>query len=308
MEISVEVQNLTKRFDDFTAVDSVSFSVKKGEIFGFLGPNGAGKSTTIKMLCGIISPTDGTGTVSGYDIVNEQDQIKNTIGYMSQKFSLYHELTVRENLEFFGSLYGLSGNNLKERIKYVQEMAGIGDRMDSKVDILPGGIKQRLALGGAILHDPPILFLDEPTSGVDPLMRRNFWELIYQFSREGKTIFVTTHYMDEAEHCNRMALVIAGKIIALDTPDNLKTDLPYAVYAIQIKDFIKNFDKIAKLDFVEEAAIFGSDIHVLCGKKYKIKKELGISLRSMGITDFSINQIPATLEDVFVTHARKMGV
>ena len=308
MEFSVEVHNLTKRFDNFTAVDSINFSVKKGEIFGFLGPNGAGKSTTIKMLCGILSPTDGNGTVSGFDIVTEQEKIKNNIGYMSQKFSLYHDLTVRENLEFFGSIYGLSGGKLKERIDYVREMAGIGERMDSKVDILPGGIKQRLALGGAILHDPPVLFLDEPTSGVDPLMRRNFWELIYEFSREGKTIFVTTHYMDEAEHCNRMALVIAGRIIALDTPDNLKQDLPYSVYNLSVDDFIKVFDKISKLDFIEEAAIFGSDIHILCDRKFKLKAELGNELRKTGITDYRIEQIHATLEDVFVTHARRLGV
>ncbi|PKL19382.1 MAG: multidrug ABC transporter ATP-binding protein [Spirochaetae bacterium HGW-Spirochaetae-5] len=308
MEFSVEVQNLTKRFDDFTAVDNVNFSVRKGEIFGFLGPNGAGKSTTIKMLCGILSPTEGRGTVSGYDIVKEQNSIKNTIGYMSQKFSLYHDLTVRENLEFFGSIYGLSGKKLKERIGYVREMAGIGDRMDAPVDILPGGIKQRLALGGAILHDPPILFLDEPTSGVDPLMRRNFWELIYEFSREGKTIFVTTHYMDEAEHCNRMALVIAGKIIALDTPDKLKNDLPYSVYSLQTVDFIKVFDIISKLDFIEEAAIFGSDIHILCAKQYKLKSVLSRFLKVSGITDFRIEKISATLEDVFVSHARRLGV
>jgi ABC-2 type transport system ATP-binding protein len=246
--------------------------------------------------------------VSGYDIVSEQDEIKKTIGYMSQKFSLYHDLTVRENLEFFGSIYGLSGIKLKDRIDYVREMAGIGDRMDAPVDILPGGIKQRLALGAAILHDPPILFLDEPTSGVDPLMRRNFWELIYGFSREGKTIFVTTHYMDEAEHCNRMALVIAGKIIALDTPDKLKSDLPYSVYSLQADDFIKVFDKISKLDFIEEAAIFGSDIHILCDRQYKLKSELSKFLRSSGIARFRIERIPATLEDVFVSHARRLGV
>jgi len=307
-EISVEVQNLTKRFDGFTAVDSINFSVMKGEIFGFLGPNGAGKSTTIKMLCGILSPTEGTGSVSGYDIINEQNKIKNTIGYMSQKFSLYNDLTVRENLEFFGSIYGLSGNRLKDRMNYVKEMAGIGERMNSKVSILPGGIKQRLALGGAILHDPPVLFLDEPTSGVDPMMRRNFWDLIYEFSRAGKTIFVTTHYMDEAEHCNRIALVIAGKIIALDTPENLKQDFPYNVFALKVDDFIQIFDKIAKLDFIEEAAIFGSDIHILCDRKYKLKKELGIILQKMGIADYQIDQIHPTLEDVFVTHARRLGV
>ena len=308
METSVNVENLTKHFGDFTAVDSVNFSVEKGEIFGFLGPNGAGKSTTIKMLCGILTPTSGTGAVSGFDIVNEQNKIKNNIGYMSQKFSLYSDLTVRENLEFFGSIYGLSGKMLKDRIEYVRDMAGIGNRIDSAVNILPGGIKQRLALGGAILHDPPILFLDEPTSGVDPVMRRNFWELIYEFSRRGKTIFVTTHYMDEAEHCNRIALVIAGKIIALNTPDNLKNELPYNVYSLRVDDFITVFDKISRFDFIEEAAIFGSDIHILCDKGLNLKKELPQALNRIGIKDYKIDHISATLEDVFVSHAGRLMI
>ena len=308
MDISVNIENLTKCFGDFIAVDSISFSVGKGEIFGFLGPNGAGKSTTIKMLCGILTPTSGMGAVSGFDIVNEQDKIKNNIGYMSQKFSLYNELTVRENLEFFGRIYGLSGKTLNDRIEYVRDMAGIGNRMDSIANILPGGIKQRLALGGAILHDPPILFLDEPTSGVDPVMRRNFWELIYEFSRKGKTIFVTTHYMDEAEHCNRIALIIAGKIIALDTPDNLKNELPYNVYSLMVDDFVSVFDKISRFDFIEEAAIFGSDIHILCGRGVNLKRELPQALKSIGIRNYKIDHISATLEDVFVSHAARLGI
>jgi ABC-2 type transport system ATP-binding protein len=226
---------------------------------------------------------------------------------MSQKFSLYNDLTVRENLEFFGSIYGLSGKLLKDRIDYVRDMAGIGDRIDSGVDILPGGIKQRLALGGAILHDPPILFLDEPTSGVDPVMRRNFWDLIYEFSRRGKTIFVTTHYMDEAEHCNRIALVISGKIIALDTPSNLKSELPYNVYSLRVDDFISVFDKISGFDFIEDAAIFGSDIHILCSRGFNLKKELRSALNRIGIKDYKIDHISATLEDVFVSHAGRIG-
>jgi ABC-2 type transport system ATP-binding protein len=184
-------------------------------------------------------------------------------------------------------------------------MAGIGNRIDSSVNILPGGIKQRLALGGAILHDPPILFLDEPTSGVDPIMRRNFWDLIYEFSRSGKTIFVTTHYMDEAEHCNRIALVIGGKIIALNTPDNLKSEFSYNVYSLRVDDFISVFDKIARFDFIKEAAIFGSDIHILCSKGLKNKKELTKALDKIGIKNYKIEHIPATLEDVFVSHAGK---
>ncbi len=308
METSVEVRDLTKKFDGFTAVDSISFSVARGEIFGFLGPNGAGKSTTIRMLCGILSPTGGSGTVSGFDIVREQENIKNVIGYMSQKFSLYNDLTVQENLEFFGSIYGLEGARLRERTDYVVNMAGIGRRRNALVSTLPGGIKQRLALGGAILHDPSILFLDEPTSGVDPVMRRNFWELIYEFSREGKTIFVTTHYMDEAEHCDRMALIIAGKIIALDSPANLKSELPHGVYALRAPEFIKVFEMVTGLPFIREAAIFGSDIHILCEKDFPLEKELGRVLRSAGLRDFHTERITATLEDVFVTHARRMGV
>ncbi len=308
MEQSVEVNGLTKRFGDFTAVNDISFSVSKGEIFGFLGPNGAGKSTTIRMLCGIITPTDGSGTVAGHDIVTEQNRIKHSIGYMSQKFSLYNELTVTENLEFFGSIYGLSDNHLKERIAYVLDMAGIGKRKGERVSSLPGGIKQRLALGSAIIHDPSILFLDEPTSGVDPLMRRNFWELIYDFSRRGKTIFVTTHYMDEAEHCGRMALIIAGKIIAYGSPGKLKDELHHDVYTLKVDNFIRVFDAVSDLPFIDEAAIFGSDIHLLCGKGFGMRRELSRVLKSGGVTGFRIEKISPTLEDVFVTHARRLGV
>lgn len=304
MEYTVEVNNLTKKFGDFTAVDDISFSVKKGEIFGFLGPNGAGKSTTIHMLCGILTPSQGSGTVSGYDITEEQELIKSNIGYMSQKFSLYDDLTVMENLIFFGNIYGLDGNYLNERIKIVAEMAGIGNRLNDQVHLLPGGIKQRLSLGTAILHNPPILFFDEPTAGVDPIMRRNFWDIIYNFSREGKTIFVTTHYMDEAEHCDRIALIIAGEIIALDSPENLKKSLPYDVYSLKIENFISEFDNISNLNFIYEAAIFGNDIHILTEKNYPLKKSLLDELNKRGVHDFSINKITPTLEDVFVTHAR----
>jgi ABC-2 type transport system ATP-binding protein len=303
--VSVEVQNLSKSFGDFTAVDDISFKVEKGEIFGFLGPNGAGKSTTIKMLCGIIMPASGSGRVQGFDIMSEQENIKNIIGYMSQRFSLYNDLTVKENLEFFGSVYGLDGSRLRERMKYVMKMAEIGDRGDFIVKNLPGGIKQRLALGCAILHDPAILFLDEPTSGVDPIMRRNFWELIYGFSKAGKTIFVTTHYMDEAEHCDRMALIISGKIIALDSPKSLKDSLSYGVYALSVSNFIEVFEFVSSLEFIDEAAIFGSSIHILCKKNFPLKRELDKALRSNGIKEYSIEKIPPTLEDVFVTSSRR---
>ncbi|HON77680.1 MAG TPA: ABC transporter ATP-binding protein [Spirochaetota bacterium] len=308
MHTTVSVENLTKKFDSFTAVDSIEFSVGRGEIFGFLGPNGAGKSTTIKMLCGILVPTGGRGQVNGYDILTEQEKIKSTIGYMSQKFSLYDDLTVKENLTFFGSIYGLEGTHLSTRIAYAMEMAEIGNRGNEVVKNLPMGIKQRLALGSAILHDPPVLFLDEPTSGVDPIMRRNFWELIYNFSEAGKTIFITTHYMEEAEHCDRIALIIAGKIIALDTPGQLKNALEYEVYSFTVENFIEMFEYIQSLDFVSETAIFGSDIHILCEKGFPLKKELGTRMKMKGVGNYHIEKILPTLEDVFVTHARKHGV
>lgn len=305
---TVEVRGLTKRFGDFYAVNDISFAVRAGEIFGFLGPNGAGKSTTIRMLCGILAPTAGEGSVAGFNIMTEQEGIKSAIGYMSQRFSLYDDLTVRENLEFFGSVYGLEGARLRERIAYVMKMADIGRRGDAMVRGLPGGVKQRLALGGAILHDPPVLFLDEPTSGVDPIMRRTFWEIIYDFSRNGKTIFVTTHYMDEAEHCDRMALIIAGKIIALDSPSSLKAALPYSVWSLRVERFIEVFEEVAALPFIDEAAIFGSDIHIMCKKDLPLKRELARALRERGVSGFSIEEVDATLEDVFVSHARRLGV
>jgi ABC-2 type transport system ATP-binding protein len=306
MQKVLEVENLSKRFGSFTAVDTISFFVNKGEIFGFLGPNGAGKSTTIKMLCGIISPTSGKGQVFGNDIYKEQHKIKNSIGYMSQRFSLYDDLTVMENLEFFGSIYELSSSSLKERIKMVLKLAAITKERDWLVRNLPIGIKQRLALGTAIIHDPPLLFLDEPTSGVDPVMRRNFWELIHVFAGQGKTIFVTTHYMDEADNCGRLALIINGRLIALDSPANLKLTLPYAVFVVKTDDYIRLFEKVKTLPQVNEASIFGRDIHLLCEKKPGIKGKLYKQLKAWD-KKASLEQIMPTLEDVFVTSVEKHG-
>src|SRR5436309_9307722 len=222
---AVSMQDLTKRFGDFVAVDRVSVDVAQGEIFGFLGPNGAGKSTTIRILCGLLSPSSGKATVAGFDVASESEEIKRNIGYMSQKFSLYDDLTVEENIEFFGGVYGVSSEALPARRDYVLKMAGLEEKRNTMTRLLAGGWKQRLALGCAILHEPPILFLDEPTSGVDPIARRSFWELIYQLSSAGHTIFVTTHYMDEAEYCHRIALMGAGKVIALGSPEELKEGL-----------------------------------------------------------------------------------
>jgi len=219
---TVVIQDLVKQFGSFTAVDHVSLEVSKGEIFGFLGPNGAGKSTTIRMLCGLLTPTSGRASVGGFDVATQPEQIRQNIGYMSQKFSLYDDLTVEENIEFFSGIYGVPRERRQARKDYVLDMAGIRERRKQLTRELSGGWKQRLALGCAILHEPPILFLDEPTSGVDPIARRAFWDLIYELSEAGRTVFVSTHYMDEAEYCHRIALMYKGRMIALGTPAELK--------------------------------------------------------------------------------------
>jgi ABC-2 type transport system ATP-binding protein len=219
---AVVLENLTKRFDSFTAVDSVSLSVPRGQVFGFLGPNGAGKSTTIRMLCGILAPTSGSGSVAGFDIATQPERIKENIGYMSQRFSLYEDLTVDENIAFYGGIYRIPAQRMKERADWVVRMAGLTGRRHSKAGELSGGWRQRLALGCAILHEPAIVFLDEPTSGVDPLSRRTFWELIRGMAADGVTVFVTTHYMDEAEFCDRLALIYRGELVAVGTPQELK--------------------------------------------------------------------------------------
>ncbi|MCZ2075926.1 MAG: ABC transporter ATP-binding protein [Bryobacterales bacterium] len=224
-ENAVEVRGLVKRFGDFHAVDDVSFEVSRGEIFGFLGPNGAGKSTTIRILCGLLSPTAGEARVGGYDVATEAEQVKENIGYMSQKFSLYDDLAVEENIDFFSGVYGVRREIREARKEYVLKMAGLENRRGDMTRLLAGGWKQRLALGCAILHEPPILFLDEPTSGVDPIARRTFWDLIYQLAEAGNTVFVSTHYMDEAEYCHRIALMYRGRIVALGAPAELKRSL-----------------------------------------------------------------------------------
>ncbi len=222
MTMAVEALKLTKRFNSFTAVNGIDFSVKRGEIFGFIGPNGAGKSTTIRMLCGILAPTSGSATVEGFDIDTQSDKIKEIIGYMSQKFSLYNDLTVAENIEFFAGIHDVPSETLPKREKEILDMSGLKGREDTITSLLSGGWRQRLALGCSIIHRPKVLFLDEPTAGVDPLSRRDFWALIRNLAANGTTIFVTTHYMDEVENCNRLALVYAGDIIAYGSPSELK--------------------------------------------------------------------------------------
>ena len=297
---AVKVRGLTKRFGDFVAVDNIDLTIKKGEIFGFLGPNGAGKSTTIKMLCGLLLPTGGNGSVGGFDIMKESEEIKKNIGYMSQKFSLYDDLTVEENINFFSGIYGVLKNRRKERMEWVLEMANLKDRKSAITKTLPGGFKQRLALGCAILHEPPIIFLDEPTSGVDPISRRNFWNLINGMSKAGTTVFVTTHYMDEADYCNRLALIYRGKLIAEGTPNELKQKyMTRHVLEIEVDKIVEAMEILNRNGI--EAAIFGDLLHAVVDNMELAIPKIKKILEESNITLNRIEQIMPSLEDVFVT-------
>ncbi|MFH0762430.1 MAG: ABC transporter ATP-binding protein [Candidatus Omnitrophota bacterium] len=300
--IAVSVQNLEKKFGEFTAVNKINFEVEKGEIFGFLGPNGAGKSTTIRMLCGIISPTSGSGTVGGYDIIKEQHSIKEHIGYMSQKFSLYNDLSVEENINFYSGIYKIPPQEKKERFEAVIRTAGL-EGMESRLTAtLAGGWKQRLALGCALLHKPRIIFLDEPTSGVDPITRANFWDTIKQLASGGVTIFITTHYMDEAENCNRMVLIYHGTIIAAGTPEEMKTkNMKNEVLEITLADSQNWLERVSKIEGVKEAALFGAAIHAVVYDSSKAIPAIEASLRKMQAGDFNVKKIRPSLEDVFVS-------
>lgn len=298
--VAVEVEDLTRTFGDFVAVDAISLTVGKGEIFGFLGPNGAGKSTTIKMLCGLLLPTGGRGTVGGFDITAEAEEIKKHIGYMSQKFSLYDDLTVEENITFFSGIYGVAKERRKERKDWVIAMAGLGDRRDALTRTLPGGVKQRLALGCAILHEPPILFLDEPTSGVDPISRRNFWGLIYDMSQAGTTVFVTTHYMDEADYCDRLALIYRGRIIAEGTPtESRRTHMSRDVLEIEVDRVVDGLDALQRHHI--DAAIFGNALHATVEQADRAVPGIRAIFGESGIAVHRIEKIVPSLEDVFVT-------
>jgi len=300
-ELSVEVRNLVKRFDDFTAVDDVTFNVHRGEIFGFLGPNGAGKSTTIRMLCGLLSPTSGEARVGGFDIANQGEMLRHYIGYMSQKFSLYDDLTVEENINFFSGIYRVPKSKRGERKSYVLEMAGLENRRDSLTRTLSGGWKQRLALGCAILHQPPILFLDEPTSGVDPLARRSFWSLIYELSDTGHTIFVSTHYMDEAEYCHRLALMHRGRIAAMGEPAALKKELQvHALLNLEPSDPLESMKILERLDVVHEVAVFGSGLHVSVRSPETALPAIRRALEEKNIAVRRLEPIDPSMEDIFV--------
>ncbi len=298
----VEVEDLVKRFDSFIAVDHIRFQVEKGEIFGFLGPNGAGKSTTIRMLCGLLLPTSGKGKVAGFDIMKEPEKIKRAIGYMSQKFSLYDDLTVVENLHFFGGIYGLSGSLQKRRENEVLEMIDLQDSRDRITRTLAVGSKQRLALGCAILHEPTILFLDEPTSGVDPISRRNFWSLIQQMGEKGVTTFVTTHYMDEAEYCGRLALIYQGRITAMGTPSELKVRaLSQGIFEVECDPLVTALDLLKKEPWAAESAVFGDGLHVIGKEGVEVEREISALFQKYGILLKRMGRIRPSLEDVFVS-------
>jgi len=302
----VEVEDIVKNFDSFVAVDHIHFQVERGEIFGFLGPNGSGKSTTIRMLCGLLLPTSGKGKVAGFDLMKEPEKIKQAIGYMSQKFSLYDDLTVIENLHFFGGIYGLSGSSQREREGKVLEMIGLQDLQDRITRTLAVGWKQRLALGCAILHEPSILFLDEPTSGIDPISRRNFWSLIQQMGEEGVTTFVTTHYMDEAEYCGRLALIYQGRIIALGTPSELKMKtLAQGVLEVECDPLVPALDLLKKESWISESAVFGDGLHVIGKGDVDLEREVNVLFQKHGISLRRMGWIRPSLEDVFVSLIEK---
>jgi len=300
-ECAVEAEDLCKYFGSFCAVDRVSFRVRRGEIFGFLGPNGAGKSTTIRILCGLLLPSAGRATVGGLDVMTETEAIRKRIGYMSQRFSLYDDLLVEENIDFFAGIYGVPRGQRAERKSFVLEMANLTDKRQAMTRDLAGGWKQRLALGCAIIHRPPILFLDEPTSGVDPVARRDFWRLIYEMAAEGTTVFVTTHYMEEAEYCHRLALMYRGKIIALGTPGEMKSrrDL-HALLEVETADSSQALEALRGADGVVDVAVFGRALHVSVLDPTETTPRLRGLLTERGIEVRRIETIEPSMEDVFV--------
>ncbi len=300
-EAPIVAEGLVKRFGDFVAVDDVNFSIARGEIVGFLGPNGAGKSTIIRMLCGLLRPSEGRALVAGIDVARDPEGVRQQIGYMSQKFSLYNDLTARENLRFFGGMYRVPRALLPERIRFAVEMAGLTGREDSLVSTLAGGWKQRLALGCAILHRPPILFLDEPTSGVDPMSRRRFWDLTHALAAEGVAVLVSTHYMDEAEYCNRVALINRGRLIELASPSELKKrKLGGDLLVVECDATGAAMAALHGAPGVHDIAAFGNTIHVLVESAAHAREMLPDYLARHDIAITRIEPIEPTIEDVFV--------
>ena len=301
-EPAIQVADLSKRFGRFVAVDRVTFDVQRGEVFGFLGPNGSGKSTTIRMLCGILSPTSGTGRVAGFDVARDPERVRQHIGYMSQRFSLYEELTVRENLDFYAGIYGLTAAAAVARRDEVLSLVGLADGRDASARDLPGGLRQRLALACAIIHDPPVLFLDEPTAGVDPISRREFWGLIRTMAAAGTAILVTTHYMDEAEHCGALAFIHEGRLIAKGSPAVLKTNLHGTLVEVRVAPdaLISTLTALQGCPVVRDVALFGTALHVTLTSPAALS-ELRAYLDAAQRADAPMEAILPSLEDVFVS-------
>ena len=305
---AIDVHALTRRFGAFTAVDRLSFDVRPGEIFGFLGANGAGKSTTIRMLCGLLRPTSGTAVVGGVDVSKDPEGVKRRIGYMSQRFSLYERLTIDQNIQFFGGIYGLRGKAFEQRRAFVLDMAGLEGREHSRTSELAGGWRQRLALGCAILHQPPIVFLDEPTGGVDPLSRRRFWDLIGTLSQSGTTVLVTTHYLDEAEHCHRLAIIHAGRLAALGTAATLKERFAARpIVEVQSSDPVAVMSALEAMPQVEKTSLFGSAVHAVLRNAGVDPSALTAALTSGGHDVTSLTRVSASLEDVFLDVVEEMS-
>jgi ABC-type multidrug transport system ATPase subunit len=311
-EAMIECEGLTKRFGTFTAVDHVSFNVGKGSIFGFLGPNGSGKSTVIRMLCGILEPTEGTARIDGHDVARDTESIKDIIGYMSQKFSLYDELTVDENLIFSGKLYGLHGRDLIKRRDELIAITHLEPYINRRAALLSGGWRQRLAMACSLMHKPTVLFLDEPTAGIDPVARRELWDLLFEFTANGMTLFVTTHYMDEAERCDHVGYIYMSKLIVCGEPDELKRMSevnPPGTRRLDVTcDHVTTaLQAMRQMRGVRSATVFGQSMHLLVDENVR-RDEIEEKLRSVGISHTEIHEIGPSLEDVFVTLSAKYAV
>ncbi|MEL7589966.1 MAG: ABC transporter ATP-binding protein [Anaerolineaceae bacterium] len=299
VENAVEAMDLSKKFGDFTAVNQVSFTIPNGEIFGLLGPNGAGKTTTIRMLCGILAPSSGTAKVMGFDVASQPEKVKSNLGYMSQKFSLYNDLTAIENLDFYARIYRLQGKTRISRTNELIEMAGLKDHRNELTANLSGAWRQRLALACAIVHEPPMLFLDEPTAGVDPISRREFWNLIYELAGQGVSVLATTHYMDEAEYCNEIGLMYRARLIARDDPDSLKEKMPGTLLEIECDHPGRAIDLLQEIPGVINAAFHGILLHVIVADRV-LQGRLRETLEANAITVQRIERVLPSLEDVFV--------
>ncbi len=310
VENAIETHGITRKFGNFVAVDHVDLEVRKGSIFGFLGPNGSGKTTLIRMLCGVLEPSGGEALVNGFNVRTQSEQIKRSIGYMSQSFSLYKDLSSRENLEFFGGIYGLRGQHLQDRIKSVTDLVGLEPYMDRQSGALSGGWKQRLALAATLIHEPELIFLDEPTAGIDPVARRSLWDLLFDLAGEGKTLFVTTHYMDEAERCSQVAYIYLSKLMVKGTPHQLKMlpDVSPAGtrrVAVAAEEPPLALRAMKTMPFVQDATLVEADIHLVIDEQTK-DEEIARSLDAAYIDFHGIRPIEPSLEDVFVTLTRNL--